>query len=277
MVDHAAIAGAVAGGCETLTIQPLDMVKTRFQLNKGANPSMFTAFRELVAEGGVLRLYRGLLPEISGNIPTRTAMFAGRDFASRQLIGPDGQKTVLTELAAGFFAGGPEACATTPFQVVKVRLQNKQNNALYKNTLDCFFQIAKTEGPMAFVTGLPTTAMRNAVWNSAFFSSMIAMKDLTGPMESGLATHIQSFAVGLLGGVFATCCNTPFDVVKSRIQGETGKTRRYTGLFQTLTLVLRTEGPKALYKGFIPNASRLGLGAAVQIVMYEAVMSFFQR
>lgn len=62
---------------ETIAVQPLDIVKTRFQLNQGVNPSVANAIRDLVREGGMMQLFRGLPPELGGNIPTRTAMYIG--------------------------------------------------------------------------------------------------------------------------------------------------------------------------------------------------------
>lgn len=272
MSDKVAMAGIAAGAAETLATQPFDMIKTRFQLNPGTNPSMLRMMQSLVAEGGVGRLYRGLLPELSGNVPTRTAMFMGRDFASKQLVGPNGQRSARTEFLAGGFAGVPEAMAATPFQVVKVRLQNPANNHLYTNTIQCFTHVARTEGPMAFTVGFPSTAARNGVWNSVFFCTMFTVRDSL-PEEKGLMGKLTAFVASFCAGVMATGCNAPFDVAKSRIQGDSGEVRKYTGTVQTLSLVLKNEGPFALYKGCGAYAMRMGLGAAVQILTFEGVCS----
>eukprot|EP00435_Cladocopium_sp_Y103_P073093 s228_g42.t1 len=52
----------------------------------GDGAEKLQAFRLLLAEGGVLRFYRGLLPEMVGNVPTRTAMYAGKDWAFPRLF-----------------------------------------------------------------------------------------------------------------------------------------------------------------------------------------------
>lgn len=273
-LQHSVIAGGVAGAVEAVAVQPLDMVKTRFQLNPGTNPSMLGELRLLLAEGGPARLYRGLLPEMAGNIPTRTGMYWGKNFAAKHLRG-DGPPTFVTELAAGSFSGLPEAFATTPFQVVKVRLQNLENNALYRNSLDCFWKVLTTEGPFALLTGLPTTVCRNGVWNGAYFASMMAIRR---EMEIlGLTGKVGSMLGGFTGGVFATCCNAPFDMAKSRIQGGVGDGGRYRSTFQTLLLVGREEGIRGLYKGFVPKAWRMGVGGAVGITTFEFVMAFLSK
>lgn len=60
------LAGAISGVVEGATIQPLEMLKTRAQINTGAHMRLIPAAREIIKEGGVLQFYRGALPEISG-------------------------------------------------------------------------------------------------------------------------------------------------------------------------------------------------------------------
>ena len=59
-------AGGISGVVEGVSVQPLEMIKTRFQLNTGAPLGFGQALRQLYREGGVLQLYRGGLPEITG-------------------------------------------------------------------------------------------------------------------------------------------------------------------------------------------------------------------
>jgi hypothetical protein len=65
---------------EAAVVHPLDMIKTRHQLNAQRNESIAATARGLIQEGGLARLYRGLLPELLGMMPTRSAMvkFGGR-------------------------------------------------------------------------------------------------------------------------------------------------------------------------------------------------------
>jgi solute carrier family 25 2-oxodicarboxylate transporter 21 len=63
------LAGAVSGVVEGLSIQPLELIKTRFQINAGERMRLLPTVRAILAEGGVAQLYRGALPEITG-VPT---------------------------------------------------------------------------------------------------------------------------------------------------------------------------------------------------------------
>lgn len=57
------------------------------------------------------------------------------------------------------------------------------------------------------------------------------------------------------------------DVVKSRFQAllpEDRVARGYTSTLATLRRIYVEEGPRALYKGFVPKALRLGIGQTVR-------------
>lgn len=50
-------------------------------------------------------------------------------------------------------------------QVVKVRMQAKENLGRYKGVADCAFSLLRTEGPLALYTGLESHLWRNAMWS----------------------------------------------------------------------------------------------------------------
>jgi hypothetical protein len=45
------VAGLGAGVAESVCVQPFDLLKTRFQLNPGQNPSIAAAMRDIYKEG----------------------------------------------------------------------------------------------------------------------------------------------------------------------------------------------------------------------------------
>lgn len=267
------VAGALSGVAEAICVQPLDMIKTRFQLNADKNPSILQALRSILAEGGPLRFYRGILPELAGMIPRSTAMYMGNELARRWLTEKNGGVcNGYVAFAAGWIAGIPEATAVTPFQVVKVRLQSKAHLGTYKNSFDCLVKILRTEGPIRLWNGLSTTCWRNSVWNSVYFGSMWEMKGFLPTTESALGGLMVTLVAGFIGGVFATTVNCPLDVAKSRIQSQkysAGETPKYRSPFSTLYTIFTEEGPRAIYKGYAPKVLRMGLGGAIAMAAFE--------
>ena len=61
-------------------------------------------------------------------------------------------------------------------------------------------------------------------------------------MEQG-----KRFALGFMGGAFASCFNCPFDVAKSRIQAQSASKAQchnvqYKGTLSTIAIVYKQEG-----------------------------------
>merc|ERR1719480_218782 len=132
---------------EGVIVQPLEMLKTRFQLNTGQRLTMLGTTRDIIKEGGFFQLYRGGLPEIIGLVPRSTAMLSSmqycRNFFRRR---NNGHLSTPAAYFSGWFSGFFEALTFTPFQVIKVRLMAKEHLGKYKNTFDCTAKIIRTEG-----------------------------------------------------------------------------------------------------------------------------------
>jgi solute carrier family 25 2-oxodicarboxylate transporter 21 len=195
-------------------------------------------------------------------------MYSSNEMAKRLLLGGIGVKEETTSVVAlsGAISGVAEAVVVTPFQVVKVRLQAKEHLGKYKNSFDCMQKVFREEGLVAFSNGVNATIGRNAVFNCVYFTVMYKIKDVSpAPRDSRVKATLHSLVTGFIGGVMATMCNAPFDVVKSRIQAQCPNNIEYTSIIQALTKIGRTEGPAELYKGFQPKALRMGIGGAVDI------------
>ncbi|EKX44809.1 hypothetical protein GUITHDRAFT_58369, partial [Guillardia theta CCMP2712] len=256
-------AGAGAGVVEAVAVHPLDMIKTRHQLNTVKNENSFRTAVLLIKEGGVPRLYRGLTPEIVGMIPKSSAMYAGYDMSRLLLAKTPLGDSSLSVFLAGCMSGIPEAIATTPFQVVKIRLQARENIAKFSGPVDCAVQTWRLQGARGLLTGLETTIWRNSIWNSIYFYSMHEMKKQFTPPEHQHQQVMQNLFLGFVAGFMATAADAPFDTVKSRIQAPLPSSSSFVErpkTFKMLSDIIRQEGLLACYKGFPPKAVRMALG-----------------
>jgi len=271
-------AGATAGLLELLCMFPLDVVKTRIQLSaESARPKtgILSSLKAIVAEGGVARLYRGILAPAIQEPIKRSVKFTGNAMYSKLLPADNLQSRV----AAGTLAGMTEIIFIAPFEVVKVRMQAPGNVGLYKTVPDCFAQIMKAEGVSAFATGLESALLRQGLWNGAYFGCIWYMKK--GPLridnekQAGKTKVMaRNFACGVVGGVLGTILNNPFDVVVSRMRNVLpGETSPYRWSMQSLSLIARQEGISALYKGFGPKVLRLGPGGGIMIMAFDVAKS----
>jgi solute carrier family 25 2-oxodicarboxylate transporter 21 len=121
------VAGGGAGVLEVVIMYPLDVVKTRSQLSTTSQRGVLATLQSIVREEGFARLYRGLSSPIVAEAPKRAAKFTFNE-KYKQLLGQEHYAM------AGTLAGMSEALVNCPFEVVKVRMQAKENLGKYAST-----------------------------------------------------------------------------------------------------------------------------------------------
>jgi solute carrier family 25 2-oxodicarboxylate transporter 21 len=140
--------------------------------------------------------------------------------------------------------------------------------------------------------GLTSTLGRNGVWNMIYFGfyhnirpyipktdvkkNLTILKRINNlfmvrfSQQNKTTDYTYRVLSGFVAGSIASTINIPFDVAKSRIQGfiPEGTPRKYHTCFQSILLVYREEGAKALFKGLIPKLLRLGPGKNLNFIIY---------
>ncbi|WAR23648.1 MCFS-like protein [Mya arenaria] len=81
--------------------------------------------------------------------------------------------------------------------------------------------------------------------------------------------------VGILYGLTNTCVGHPWDTLKTKMQAQAGFEK--TGLFQTLTKTLRSQGVIGLYRGCIPPLWGSGIYRSVQFAVFEGVYTLLNE
>ncbi len=97
---------------------------------------------------------------------------------------------------------------------------------------------------------------------------------------------MSHFLARVLFFSFPFVCSAPFDVAKSRFQsqlplslrenGGAGQRLKYRYTLQTLWVVAREEGVRAVYKGFAPKVLRMSIGGGVSMCAFEAACYFLK-
>ena len=259
------IAGAVSGLTELLIMFPLDVVKTRSQLERDRSLRLARSFISIIEEGGVSRLYRGILAPAIQEPIKRSVKFTANSIFSKYLPSDNFQ----SRFAAGALAGMSECIGIAPFEVVKVRMQAADRVSAYRSSLNCAQEILRTEGMAGFATGIESALWRNGSWNGAYFSLIWLTKKKMTHAEVKVTKSVN-FLAGFLGGTLATVLNNPFDVVASRMRNVvSGESSPLRWSLQSLAQIASREGIGALYKGFVPKVLRLGPGGGIMIVAFD--------
>ncbi|KAF8474746.1 mitochondrial carrier domain-containing protein [Kalaharituber pfeilii] len=282
-------AGAIAGISEILTMYPLDVVKTRVQLQVGTAKAgtdhyngMVDCFRKIIKNEGFSRLYRGITAPILMEAPKRATKFAANDKWGkfyREVFAVPTMNQSLSVLT-GATAGATESFVVVPFELVKIRLQDKASAGKYSGMIDVVTKIVKEEGLLAMYNGLESTMWRHVLWNAGYFGVIHQVRSLLPARETKQGQMMNDLIAGSIGGTVGTIVNTPADVVKSRIQNTTrvpGIVPKYNWTLPSIALVAKEEGFGALYKGFVPKVLRLGPGGGILLVVFTTVIEFFQK
>ncbi|KAI9782072.1 MAG: hypothetical protein M1816_002013 [Peltula sp. TS41687] len=281
-------AGAVAGVSEILIMYPLDVVKTRVQLQQGKGVGeegyngMLDCFRKIIKNEGFSRLYRGITAPICMEAPKRATKFAANDEWGkiyRNLFNTPQMNQSLSILT-GASAGATESFVVVPFELIKIRLQDRASAGKYNGMIDTFLKIVRNEGLLAMYNGLESTMWRHVLWNAGYFGCIYQVRELIPKATNKSQQMTNDLISGTVGGTVGTILNTPMDVVKSRIQNSPkvkGLAPKYNWAWPAVGTVMREEGFAALYKGFLPKVLRLGPGGGILLVVFTGVMDFFRR
>jgi solute carrier family 25 aspartate/glutamate transporter 12/13 len=144
------LSGGIAGGCQVLFTNPLEIVKIRMQLDPMAT------LAGTAKEVGLRNLYKGASACLLRDIPFSAIYFPAYAHLKQMLSNEDGHLPIEYTLLAGFLAGFPAAGLTTPADVIKTRLQAKPapGQDPYKGLISTGARIYKEEGFSALWKGI---------------------------------------------------------------------------------------------------------------------------
>jgi len=153
------LCGLGAGICEAIfVVTPTETIKVKF-INDQSRPNpkykgLSNGVREIVREQGIGGIYKGLTATIMKLGSSQAIRFFVMETMKDWYRGGDPNKHI-NKLLVGLFgaiAGAASVFGNTPIDVVKTRMQGLEA-AKYKSTFDCFYKIARHEGPLAFYKG----------------------------------------------------------------------------------------------------------------------------
>ncbi|ESO93511.1 hypothetical protein LOTGIDRAFT_161613 [Lottia gigantea] len=283
---YSLVSGGCAGFVEVSIMHPMDLIKTRFQIQRGPeDPNRYTSLRDcfskMYRQEGALSFYKGILPPILAEMPKRAVKFFTFEEYKKLYSFGDHLSTPVILTLAGLSSGLTEAVFINPFEVVKVTLQaDRQNIHKQKSTIQTAREIIRAHGfgSQGMFKGLTSTLGRHGVFNMIYFSFYYNVKDIVPTLEEPVLEFLRKFAIGLAAGTIGSCINIPFDVAKSRIQGPQpvpGEIK-YRTCFKTILTVYREEGYLALYKGLLPKIIRLGPGGAIMLLVNDYVLTWMK-
>ncbi|KAK4526452.1 hypothetical protein GAYE_SCF24G4368 [Galdieria yellowstonensis] len=299
---YAPFAGAFSGILSALATHPLDVVKTRLQVQFGRPRSQslkyYGTFQSLALvwkEEGLRGLWQGITPTIAGLIPTQTIFFAVYTcMKSTSLSDNELSSPVFIHAYSAATAWLVTSVVTNPLWVVKVRMQAQRYTSnpwrKYDGLLRSFQVIWKEEGIYGLYRGTLAAmlgalgamvqfpiyeAVKNSTSNNTCFDNAASVSSKWNDISPQLSRIALASGVSSL---LSSMTVYPLEVIRSRIQVQDAQTRNsYRGIVDCISKMLRQEGVLAFYKGMGTSLLRTVPSGIISLSSYEMGLRLVHR
>ncbi|KAJ3353847.1 Fe(2+) transporter [Entophlyctis luteolus] len=158
---------------------------------------------------------------------------------------------VVVNMFAGAIAGITEHCVMYPVDSIKTRMQtlSSRSGRLYSSVAKYAVRISRTEGAGALWRGMNSAILGAGPAHALSFAVYEQFKDALSFGQSSFEVSVlNSAAAGACATIAHDGLMTPFDVIKQRMQLQSGA--RFTGTLSCAFYVMRTEGARAFFVSY---------------------------
>jgi hypothetical protein len=169
-----------------------------------------------------------------------------------------------------------------PFDLLKLRLQIqgrgvnlKKEDQKYRGVIGGLRTIVQDEGYVGLFSAWRISVAREFWYSGLRVGLYEPVKEFYGATDPSKTTIRLKIAAGLTSGTIASCLSNPLDLLKVRYQAAIGED--YKKLSPPLTAFrdLAQQGPKAMWRGFMPNTCRAAGITATQLASYDHIKHTF--
>jgi len=272
-------AAVVSSTIATVLVHPLDVVKTRLQVQDKMKPT-YTGFSDALSQvakkEGVKGLYAGITPSLIGN-----SVAWGLYFGCYRLFQLEKNTfSSFDQTRAATAAGIVTQLLTNPIWVVKNRMQLQQRNSVnsdqnYKSTFDAIKVISREEGFKGFYAGLGLSLLSNIhgviqlVTYERIRHFVIALNPGDDNQSLGFFPALSIAAVSKVISQFVTY---PITTVRARIQQRPGHGLRYTSTSDAVTSMWKHEGIAGFYRGAFVATLRVLPHSTITFALMEKIL-----
>ncbi|KAM6564650.1 hypothetical protein CsatB_024648 [Cannabis sativa] len=294
-----ATAGALAGFATVAAMHPLDVVRTRFQVNDGRVSNLPTykntvhAVFTITRLEGLRGLYAGFSPAVIGSTISWGLYFFFYDRAKQRYSrNREGKLSPGLHLASAGEAGGLVCLCTNPIWLVKTRLQLQNplhQTRPYSGIYDALRTIMREEGWRALYKGIVPGLFLQVSHGAIQFTAYEELRKVIVDFKSRKSTEksgssdavlnsIDYAALGASSKIAAILLSYPFQVMRSRLQQRPSSEGipKYVDTWHVVKETVRFEGVRGFYKGITPNLLKNVPAASITFIVYENVLKLLK-
>lgn len=275
-----ALAGAIGCGATHGAMTPIDVVKTRIQLEPTVyNKGLVGSIRQITAAEGAGALLTGLGPTVLGYSLQGAFKFGGYELFKKtfiEYVGLDSAKQYKNSIYIGsaalaeFFAD----IALCPLEATRIRLVSQPTFA--NGLVGGFSRILKEEGVGSFYNGFIPILFKQIPYNIAkFLVFERAAEAIYGaiPTPKSELSEGANTAVNLGAGVIAGCSSAFVSQPADTLLSKANKTKKLPGQ-STIGLLAQLAGQLGVKGSFAGLPTRLvmvGTLTSLQFTIYGSL------
>lgn len=273
-----ALAGAVCCSVTHGALTPVDVVKTRIQLEPTVyNKGMIGGFRQVVQNEGAGALLTGVGPTFAGYFLQGALKFGGYEFFKAQSINYLGLETATNYRTGVYLASSALAeffadIALCPLEATRIRLVSEPTYA--NGLVGGFSKMLSQEGVGAFYAGFGPILFKQVPYTMAKFvvfekvSEAIFRQFPKENMSNGTLTA-ANLGSGLMAGFASAIISQPADTMLSKIN----KTKGLPGEGTTSRLIKigKELGLRGSFAGIGARLFMVGTLTAGQFAIYGEI------
>jgi len=283
------VSGSVAGIVQVLLGQPLDIVKVRMQTKPDIYKSPLDTAKSILKNEGISAFYKGTLSPLIGISFCVAIQFGSNEiaknyFSNRNLSLKNSSKLEIKDyIYCGMFAGACNSLVISPVELLRIQMQVQTNTgsekSKYTGTIDCARKIFSSNGFKGIYQGYSATLFREVPAYAVYFG---LYESLMGLSEKKYGNRkdiplLKVMTYGALSGLFLWISTFPHDVIKSYIQADDPKNRKYNSIVSTSKLIYKEKGLGGFFKGLTPCLIRAPPINAATFLTFEMVQKFLKR
>lgn len=267
------MAGTYAGMVSVLISHPVDTVKVRQQSLTSNNLSALQNVKSAITTEGIFSLYKGLVAPLLGSGILNAVIFATYDSWCQKLLETRNSYNGTSEttnshaeyFCAGSLTGFAQAFVASPFERIKIILQNQTTTGKFRGPRD----ILRGSSMRTLYHGLGSTMGRD------FYSYGVYFQQYQYWREALPQNHLTYLIAGGVAGSLSWTSCYPVDVVKSRIQADT--VGKYKSFFDCAKKSYQEEGITVFGRGYFMTILRAFIVNSVTFYSYEQAVAFLKK